>query len=113
MCNRLLNRFVSNPVSSSCERSGLRNGLPGFDARRPDVGFPVFASFVVIPEVTAEYVARADVAPGCTPLTPNAVRKRNALIQSRFGKNDSSERSQDALSLGYFTFWNFVPNALF
>src|SRR5215813_12755559 len=100
MCNRLLNRFDSNPVSSSCERSGLRNGLPGFDARRPGVGVPVFASLVVMPVVTGEYVASACVAPGCTPLAPNAVRRRTELIQSRFGKNDSSDSSHDALNFG-------------
>ena len=30
-----------------------------------------------------------------------------------FGKNDSSEISQERLAFGYFTLWNFVPNALF
>src|SRR5262249_38707085 len=113
MCNRLLNRFDSNPVSSSCDRSGFRNGLPGLDASRPGVGVPVFASFVVMPDVTGENVWSAAVAPGCTPLAPNAVRNRKELIQSRFGKNDSSDASHDALSFGYLTFWNFVPNALF
>src|ERR1700758_1095699 len=102
---RLFKARASNPASVSADSSGLRFGLPSALWRRPGVSVPdeltaTTGTFVVVDA----NVTSADVAPGCTPEAPYALRRRSWSNHRNFGKNDSSVISHDTLSFGYTTF---------
>src|SRR5689334_16068328 len=101
MFMRLFNTRASKPPSNSAESSGLRFGLPRALARRPGESVPVelvaiSGSFTVV----GEKMTRADVAPGCTPDAPYALRSRSWFNQFIFGKNGSSLTSHERLNFG-------------
>src|SRR5256885_1054463 len=99
---RRSNRSVSKPISASADVSGLRSALPGLLASNDGVSTLVVAPVAPFEMETedAPNVWSAVVRPGCTPLAPYAARRRSELTQFHFGKNDSSDAIQDALTFG-------------
>src|SRR5579862_487396 len=96
---RLLIARISNPASVSADVSGLRLGKASAFWIRPGISVPTPAGEATLTEV-AEYDARAAVAPGSTPDSPHAVRRRSELSQLYLGKNDSSDTCHERLALG-------------
>src|SRR5207248_5685234 len=98
-------RAVSNPTSSSAERSGLRFALAGWFSTRLGVSVLVVAPRPAMATAAGVKIDSASCEPGCTPLAPYAVRKRNELTTDQSGANrfasiGSSERIQERLAFG-------------
>src|ERR1044071_3582409 len=102
MRTRLLNTWLSKPPSYSYDRSGRRSAFPTRFAASAGVSMPDVEPFARLgmfwlPPVN---VTSASVRPGCTPLAPYALRRRNEFRKLNFGKNDSSEISHEMLAFG-------------
>src|SRR5579872_899010 len=78
-CSLLLSSWLSNPPSNSAERSGLRSGLPGWLDVSPGWSTSAVELRPVRATVAGANRRRPWVAPGCTPLAPYALRRRNSL----------------------------------
>src|SRR2546429_7162342 len=103
----LSSRGAPPPISNARARSGLRFGLPGELSTIAAAAAP--STF----DVFGAKKCNASVVPGWTPEAPNAPRNRTLFTQDHFGKNGSSDTTQETPSLGEYTALKFLPNALF
>src|SRR3989454_12855633 len=103
---RLSSSVASPPISNSRARSGLRFGLPS------ELSTIAAASAPSTFDVFGAKKCNASVVPGWTPEAPNAPRNRTLFTQDHFGKNGSSDTTQETPSFGEYTAVKFFPNGL-
>src|SRR5438552_6613779 len=101
------NTWASKPYSISVVTSGLSLGFPRYPRTMYGTLTPL------IGPIDALKYGMAAVAPGCTPAFPHDVRRRSELTRRLFGKNDSSDVTQETPRFGYTTVPCWKPKALF